>query len=29
MGGWQVRPIHTLPANRVACSNLRTDTAFG
>jgi hypothetical protein len=29
MGGWQVRPIHTLPANRVACSSLRTDTAFG
>jgi hypothetical protein len=29
LGGWQVRPIHTLPANRAACSSLRTDTAFG
>jgi hypothetical protein len=29
MLGWQVRPIHTLPANRAACSSLRTDTAFG
>jgi hypothetical protein len=28
MLGWQVRPIHTLPANRAACSSLRTDTAF-
>ena len=29
MGGWQVRPIHTLPANRAACSSLRTDSTFG
>ena len=29
LGGWQVRPIHTLPANRADCSSLRTDTAFG
>ena len=29
LGGWQVRPIHTLPANRAACSSLRTDTAYG
>jgi hypothetical protein len=28
MLGWQVRPIHTLAANRAACSSLRTDTAF-
>ncbi len=28
MLGWQVRPIHTLPANRAACSSLRTDTVF-
>jgi hypothetical protein len=27
--GWQVRPIHTLPASRAACAKLRTDTAFG
>jgi hypothetical protein len=29
LGGWQVRPIHTLPAKRAACAGLRTDTAFG
>jgi hypothetical protein len=27
-GGWQVRPIHTLPARRAACAGLRTDTQF-
>jgi hypothetical protein len=27
--GWQVRPIHTLAADRAGCSALRTDTAFG
>ncbi len=27
--GWQVRPIHTLASDRAACSDLRTDTAFG
>jgi hypothetical protein len=27
--GWQVRPIHTLPANAAACAALRTDTDLG
>jgi hypothetical protein len=28
LGGWQVRPVHTEPAERTACAPLRTDTQF-
>jgi hypothetical protein len=29
LGGWRVRPFHTLASNRAACASLRTDTPFG
>ena len=28
LGGWQVRPVHTLPAKQAACASLHTDTDF-
>ena len=28
LGGWQVRPVHTLPVKQAACASLHTDTEF-